>query len=74
MGFPVQEVIDETRPQQSRTNRCSRDALLNDVQLRAFGFMIHARPSKGPTLWLKGGDVYTEAEALRVCKKLEKEA
>jgi hypothetical protein len=35
-----------------------------DRALRRHGFAIHARPAKGPAVWVKEGRLYTEAEAL----------
>jgi hypothetical protein len=35
-----------------------------DRALRRKGFAIHARPRKGPAVWVKDGTLYTEAEAL----------
>jgi hypothetical protein len=37
---------------------------LRDQALRRKGFAIHARPAKGPVVWVKDGALYTEAEAL----------
>ncbi len=45
-----------------------------DQALRRFGFTIHARPRKGPVLWGKGGRIFTEAEALVICDRLEAQA
>ena len=36
----------------------------NDARLRAAGFAIHARPKKGPAIWIKGGVLFPEREAL----------
>jgi RecJ-like exonuclease len=35
-----------------------------DRALRRKGFAIHARPAKGPAVWVKDGTLYTEAQAL----------
>jgi RecJ-like exonuclease len=37
---------------------------LRDQALRRKGFTIHARPAKGPAVWVKDGTLYTEAQAL----------
>lgn len=36
-----------------------------DVNLRMHGFKIHSRPSGRPSLWERGGRLYTVAEAAR---------
>jgi hypothetical protein len=35
-----------------------------DRALRRKGFAIHARPAKGPAVWVKDGVLYTQEQAL----------
>jgi hypothetical protein len=37
--------------------------LKGDRFLRAFAFIIHARPKNGPVVWGRNGKLYTESEA-----------
>ncbi len=38
-------------------------AISPDELLRAFGFVIHARPRSGPVLWKRGKYLYTQRMA-----------
>lgn len=42
-----------------------------DDELRRNGFVIHARPRKGPPLWEYGGLLYTVEEALEFLDGLD---
>lgn len=39
-----------------------------DIRLRSCGFKILSRPEHGPAVWVRGGEEFTEAEALAACE------
>jgi len=50
-----------------------RTALSDDALLRSRGFAIHARPKKGPALWVRHRKVLWESAALDIARR-EQEA
>ena len=38
---------------------------LSDSQLRMHGFRIHARPKNKPAVWVKDGEYFSHADAVR---------
>lgn len=54
------DVPDTSHAFADRTHRFARDTLL-----RSHGFKIHARPRKGPDIWVLGDVLFTFDEALR---------
>lgn len=45
------------------------DRFPDDRFLRAMGWVIHARPRKGPALWKKGNDILPVKEAIKEAKR-----
>ena len=68
MAFPEHEKIDDTHAFAETRPMNQRDAML-----RRAGFRIAARPSKGPTLWLIDGKLWTESEAVEYAMAMEAE-
>ena len=58
--------LDQDVPD-GRTFQDTSDRWPKDQRLRAFGFVILARPKHGPNIWGRHGKEYTEADALREC-------
>ncbi len=40
-----------------------------DMRLRKNGFIIVSRPRRGPTIWTRKGERYTQEAALSLCLK-----
>lgn len=38
-------------------------------RLRRLGFKIHSRPERGPVLWQRNGNVYTQEAALMIADR-----
>lgn len=59
---PTKTATAKTAPDKPKT--------IDDL-LRANRFEIHCRPNKGPNRWKRGGEHYTQEEALSMCDKNE---
>ncbi len=68
MGFPKAEPVLITRSFQERRNLHPRDLLL-----RWHGFRVHSRPRGKPAIWERGGNFYTEADAVAMCEKAKRQ-
>lgn len=61
------EAVEARERSKDTSNRHSEDQ-----EIRAAGFKIHSRPTKGPILWEFGGVVCEQSQALQTIRK-EKE-
>lgn len=59
----IEDVRDE-EPDASSGWACTVDLFPIDTMLRGKGYVIAARPEKGPTLWRRGQDIITEEHAV----------
>jgi len=63
MRFPQQDPVSEERPSQEKRVFHGEDQLL-----RCAGFTIYSRPPGQPPKWLRGGQIFTQEEALATCR------
>lgn len=49
------------------------DRYPKDQLLRRYGFKIHSRPAKGPVLWKREANIFTEELALVIAERQEME-
>lgn len=45
------------------------DEAMVDVEIRRYGFTIHSRPEKGPTMWERNGTTFPQREVLEIMEK-----